>query len=66
MRRGLLGLTMLLALSACGKGLTVVSDYCAIGAPIGYDSKKDSPETVRAVEAHNSKWVCVCEKDCPK
>jgi hypothetical protein len=43
-----------------------VSSYCAIAAPIGYDTTKDTPETVAAIEMHNSKWVCVCESDCPK
>jgi hypothetical protein len=43
----------------------VVSDYCRIAKPIGYDSKADTAETVKAIEAHNSAWVCVCEKDCP-
>jgi hypothetical protein len=43
----------------------VVSDYCRIAKPIGYDSAADTAETVKAVEAHNSAWVCVCEKDCP-
>jgi hypothetical protein len=43
----------------------VVSDYCRIAKPIGYDSKADSAETVKAVEAHNWSWACVCDKDCP-
>ena len=61
-------LPILCATSACVAGSTaplVVSDYCRIAKPIGYDSKADSAETVKAVEAHNSAWVCVCEKDCP-
>ena len=69
-QRALLGLLILSGLSGCAGGLTegvkVVSDYCKIAAPIGYDSKVDSPETVAAVEKHNSQWVCVCEEDCPK
>lgn len=62
---------MLLALSACVHGSTeppvVVSDYCRIAQPIGYDSSRDTPETVAAVEAHNSKFVCLCSTppDCP-
>lgn len=62
-------LTTLFALSGCAGGLTapaVVSDYCRIARPISYDTKTDSPETVAEVEEHNSKWVCVCENDCPK
>jgi hypothetical protein len=54
--------------SACVGGSTaplVISDYCRIAKPIGYDSKADSAETVKAIEAHNSAWVCVCESDCP-
>ena len=60
-----------LALSGCvtgsiAPGPATVSDYCLIAKPIGYDSTKDSAETVRSIEAHNSQWVCVCEHDCPK
>jgi hypothetical protein len=44
----------------------VVSDYCRIAKPISYDGLRDTPETVRDIEAHNSRWVCVCENDCPK
>lgn len=69
----LLGLVILSGLSGCAGGLiagepkvTVISDYCKIAAPISYDSKVDSPETVAAVEKHNSQWVCLCEGDCPK
>lgn len=61
-------LTILFALSGCAVGSTVpavVSDYCRIAVPIGYDMKIDSPETVAEIEQHNSKWVCVCENDCP-
>jgi hypothetical protein len=43
----------------------VVSDYCRIAKPIGYDSKTDTAETVAAVETHNSQWACLCESDCP-
>lgn len=58
------------ATSGCAIGLTdhapaPASSYCAIAAPISYDTTKDTPETVVAIEAHNSKWVCVCERDCP-
>lgn len=60
---------MTIAMSGCAAGSTepaVVSDYCRIARPIGYDSATDSANTVRAVEEHNSRWVCVCERDCPK
>jgi len=42
-----------------------VNSYCAIAAPIGYDTTRDTPKTVAAIEVHNSKWVCLCEQDCP-
>ena len=61
-------LPILCVTSACVSGSTaplVVSDYCRIAKPIGYDSKADSAETVKAIEAHNSQWVCLCEADCP-
>ena len=61
-------LLILCATSGCATGSTaplVVSDYCRIAKPIGYDSRVDSAETMKAVEAHNSKWVCLCESDCP-
>ena len=61
-------LPILCATSACVSGSTaplVVSDYCRIAKPIGYDSKADTAETVRAIELHNSAWLCLCEKDCP-
>jgi hypothetical protein len=44
----------------------VVSDYCRIARPIPYDSTRDSAETVADIEAHNSRWECVCNHDCPK
>lgn len=62
-------LPILTVMSGCVAGSTapaVVSDYCAIAKPIAYDGLRDTPETVADIEAHNSKWVCVCENDCPK
>ena len=67
-RSTLLMLPILCATSGCAIGSTgpaAVSDYCRIAQPIGYDSTKDTPETVKAIEAHNSQYVCVCEHDCP-
>ena len=60
-------LLILSVTSGCATASTapVVNDYCLIAAPISYDSKADTAETVKQVEAHNSKWVCVCENDCP-
>lgn len=43
----------------------VLSDYCRISKPITYDSTKDTAETIAEIEAHNSKYACVCERDCP-
>lgn len=61
-------LLILSAMSGCVTGSTglVVGDYCRIAKPIGYDSARDSAATVKEVEEHNSKWVCVCEGDCPQ
>lgn len=61
-------LPTLSAMSGCvtaSTGPVATDSYCAIARPIGYDSGKDSAETVAEIEAHNSKWVCVCEQDCP-
>lgn len=57
------------ALSGCVANTTapvVVSDYCRIARPIAFDSTRDTPETVRDIEIHNSQWECVCNHDCPK
>lgn len=53
--------------NACVTASTVpvASSYCRIAKPITYDATKDTPDTVRQVEAHNSQWVCLCEQDCP-
>jgi len=65
--RPLLLLTILSATSGCVTGSTaLVGDYCRIAKPISYDSKADSAETVKEIEAHNSKWACVCDGDCPR
>ncbi len=61
-------LLILSATSGCATVSTapaVVSDYCRIATPISYDATSDTAETVVEIEAHNSKWVCVCENDCP-
>jgi hypothetical protein len=63
----LLLLTILSATSGCVTGSTaLVGDYCRIAKPISYDSKTDTAETVKEIEAHNSKWACVCDNDCPR
>jgi len=28
--------------------------------------KGDCLETMKEIEAHNSKWACVCDNDCPR
>lgn len=43
----------------------VVSDYCRIAQPISYDTIKDTQQTIAEIEAHNSRFICVCEHDCP-
>jgi len=63
----LLASPILTALSGCATVSTVpVNSYCAIAKPISYDATKDTPETVKEIEAHNSAFVCICEADCPK
>lgn len=53
-------------MSGCATVSTApVNSYCAIARPLGYDSKVDTAETVKAIEAHNSQWACLCEADCP-
>jgi hypothetical protein len=54
--------------SACVTGSTggvQSNSYCAIAKPISYDGARDTPETVNQIEGHNSRWVCLCEQDCP-
>ena len=55
--------------SACATALidpAPINSYCTVARPISYDSVKDTPETVKQIEDHNSRWACVCENDCPK
>ncbi len=60
-------LLTLSALSGCATVSTApVNSYCAIAKPISYDATKDTVETVKEVEIHNSVFVCLCEQDCPK
>lgn len=65
-------LPILFATSACENVSDVVrptvveGDYCRIAKPIYYDYEKDTPETVAQIERHNSRFVCVCEQDCPR
>ena len=62
----LLASLTLSALSGCVTDSTVpVNSYCAIAKPITYDATQDTPETVAEVEAHNSRFICLCEQDCP-
>ena len=60
---------ILFATSACKTASTVplvIDDYCKIAKPITFDSKADTPATVAEIKAHSSRWVCVCQGDCPK
>ncbi len=65
----LLSLSLILsATSGCVTDLIVpapINSYCEIAKPISYDSTKDTAETIKLIEQHNSKFVCVCENDCP-
>ncbi len=60
---------ILIGLTACVPNTTdpvPLSNYCALTKPITYDTTKDTPETVAEIEAHNSRYECVCNHDCPK
>jgi hypothetical protein len=58
---------ILSALNGCATVSTVpANSYCVIAKPITYDVTKDTSETAREIEAHNSIFVCLCENDCPK
>jgi hypothetical protein len=60
-------LLILSALNGCATVSTVpANSYCVIAKPITYDVTKDTSETAREIEAHNSVFVCLCENDCPK
>jgi hypothetical protein len=60
-------LLILSALNGCATVSTVpANSYCVIAKPITYDVTKDTSETAREIEAHNSIFVCLCENDCPK
>lgn len=58
--------------SACALDLTppqpipAAGSFCEVAKPIFYDSKVDRPATVEQIEAHNKRFVCLCENDCPK
>lgn len=54
-----------LAMSACTTVSTGTDTSCKVFRPITFSAAKDTAATVRQVKAHNSKWVCVCEADCP-
>ena len=57
----------LIVTNGCATVSTVpVNSYCVIAKPISYDATKDTSETVKKIEAHNSVFVCVCEQDCPE
>jgi len=63
----LLASLILSVTNGCATVSTVpVNSYCAIAKPLSYDVTKDTSETVREIEAHNSAFICICEADCPK
>ena len=67
-RTALLSWMILIGVTACASVSTppqMANQYCAVAAPIRYDSRLDRPETVAQIEKHNSVWVCLCEQDCP-
>lgn len=67
--RALSSLSILTMTSACAHVSTpplAVDNYCEIAEPIYYDSRRDSAKTVEQVELHNKKYMCLCERDCPK
>lgn len=51
------------AMSGCVTASTapVANSYCHIAKPITYDTTKDTQDTVKQIEAHNSQWIAVCE-----
>ena len=57
---------VLLATAACTTVSTATDSGCRIFRPMTYSALRDTPETVRQARAHNSKWVCLCEGDCPE
>lgn len=57
---------VLLATAACTTASTGTDAGCRVFRPIFFSARSDTPETVRQVKAHNSKWVCLCDGDCPK
>ena len=64
-RRLSLCLTLTVTSGCATVSTAPVNSYCAIARPITYDSAKDTRETVASIEIHNSKWVCLCESECP-
>lgn len=65
----LLSILILSGLSGCGLNTTGpvhLNNYCALTKPIFYDSVEDSPATVAEIEAHNLRYECLCNNDCPK
>lgn len=67
----LLPYLMLLAMTGCAANLTTrlaasSSEYCRIVQPIHYNSKLDSPATVKAAQSLDSQWACLCQQDCPE
>lgn len=64
-KQTLLGPILLLSsLSGCETVSTVpvvVSEYCRVAKPIEYDSEADTSATVTQIEAHNLRWLSLCD-----
>ncbi len=59
----------LFALTGCDLNMTgpvPLNNYCALTKPITFDGTKDTKQTIAEIEAHNSRFECVCNRDCPK
>ena len=54
----------LLALAGCGGGTAISDTYCR-DTFYWRTSARDTEETRRQAELHNSRRLCRCERDCP-
>lgn len=52
-------------ISGCATNTVVTDTSCSVFGPITYSSR-DTTDTVRQINEHNSVYACVCDKDCPK
>ncbi len=54
----------LLALAGCGGGITVADTYCR-DTFFWRTSARDTEESRRQADLHNSRRLCRCQGDCP-